>query len=410
MSPPPALLSDDDLMSAVAEVETRARALHGQRLALLAEVLRRGLDLESYRHSTRVDRARLRRWTAQVRLFLGTLSATGQPLEPAHPIPAEVWPELSEEHLAELARAVSLRLPPGSQEILVRAACAVEPRAVRLLAEHIRDRTARDEADERDEHAARGDVLHLRHLPGGRLELWGELSAETGAKFTALLYPLAAPLAGERDAAEQGAAERGAAERGAAAPRNRAERQGEAFADLLELAEGSGRLPSEAGERPHISVTVGFDALRRGTGHARLDDGRHLSAAQARRLACDAKVIPVVLGGRSEVLDLGRARRTVSLAQRRALHARHGGCAFPGCHRPSTWCDAHHVRHWADGGPTDLDNLVLLCRRHHTLVHHTEWRITLVDGVPAVIPPRHVDPAQRPRQNLLHRQPTRHAA
>ncbi|MDR6596005.1 DUF222 domain-containing protein [Saccharothrix longispora] len=302
-----------------------------------------------------------------------------------------VLEELADGHLTELARAISLRLPDGSEEILVEAARSVEPKAVRQLADRIRDRAEQDRADEVDEPAADpGDVLHLRDLPGGRLEFFGELSAESGARFTAMLEPLSTPRPD--------------------GPRDAARRRGEAFADLIHLASRSTDLPSEAGERPHISVTIDHDTLRRGVGHAVLDGDHHLSAAQARRIACDAKILPVVLGGESEVLDLGRAKRTVSVAQRRALHARDRGCAFPGCHRPPKWCDAHHVRHWADGGSTDLSNLVLLCRTHHSLIHHTHWQVSMTGGTPTFIPSRQIDPAQRPRQNLLHRPPTPVAA
>ncbi|MDU0293826.1 HNH endonuclease signature motif containing protein [Saccharothrix longispora] len=387
----PALLSDDGVFAAIAEVEASLRALHVRRLRLLAEVLRRGLDADSYRRLVRADAREVKRWTAQVTLFLPSTSPTGQPLPPLHPVTGAVLEELSDGHLTELARAISLRLPEGSEEILVEAARSVEPKAVRQLADRIRDRAEQDRVDEVDEPAADpGDTLHLRDLPGGRLEFFGELSAETGARFTALLEPLSAPRPD--------------------GPRDAARRRGEAFADLIHLASRSTDLPSEAGERPHISVTLDYRALRRGVGHAVLDGDRHLSAAQARRIACDAKVLPVVLGGDSEVLDLGRAKRTVSVAQRRALHARDRGCAFPGCHRPPKWCDAHHIQHWADGGSTDLSNLVLLCRTHHTLIHHTHWRVATTGGTPVFIPPRHVDPAQRPRQNLLHRPPTPVAA
>jgi hypothetical protein len=87
--------------------------------------------------------------------------------------------------------------------------------------------------------------------------------------------------------------------------------------------------------------------------------------------------LPAAIGGaRSEPLDVGRASRVVTPAQRRALAVRDRGCRFPGCDHPPIWCDAHHWRrHWLDGGATDLDELVLLCRRHHRAVHEGGWRI-----------------------------------
>ena len=86
-------------------------------------------------------------------------------------------------------------------------------------------------------------------------------------------------------------------------------------------------------------------------------------------MACDAKVIPAVLGGASEPLDVGRATRVIPPAIRRAVVLRDRTCRFPGCDRPQAWCDAHHVLHWSDGGPTSLQNLLLLCRAHHRSVH-----------------------------------------
>ena len=97
---------------------------------------------------------------------------------------------------------------------------------------------------------------------------------------------------------------------------------------------------------------------------------------RARRLACDAATVEMQHGPGGEVLDVGRRRRTISPALRRALVARDGQCRFPGVREPPLRC-AHHVRHWADGGETALDNLVLLCRRHHRAVHEEGFRITL---------------------------------
>jgi hypothetical protein len=102
-------------------------------------------------------------------------------------------------------------------------------------------------------------------------------------------------------------------------------------------------------------------------------------------------LLPPALGGaRSEPLAVGRATRVVAPAQHTALTVRDGGCRFPGCDRPVAWCDAHHLRHWVHGGPTDLGNLVLLCRAHHHAVHEGGWRLhRRPDGEFTATPPPH---------------------
>lgn len=154
------------------------------------------------------------------------------------------------------------------------------------------------------------------------------------------------------------------------------------------------RLPIPA--RAQVAVTIPLDWLRAQVGHAEFDTGRPLDPAAARRLACDAQVLPVVLGTRGEPLDLGRAAYAVTEALRRLLVLRDRGCAHPGCSRRPRRCHAHHIRHWIDGGPTEPDNLVLLCRYHHHLVHHGGWEIRMVDGRPWFTPPRWIDPDRRP--------------
>ncbi|HEX5205028.1 MAG TPA: HNH endonuclease, partial [Actinoplanes sp.] len=138
---------------------------------------------------------------------------------------------------------------------------------------------------------------------------------------------------------------------------------------------------------------------------ATTDTGQRLSASTARRLACDARILPAVLGSAGQVLDTGRTQRLATGSLRRALHIRDGGCAFPDCDYPPRWTDAHHIVPWTHGGPTNLDNLVLLCRHHHRLIHQTDtaWHIRLgTDQRPEFIPPAHLDPQQRPRRNLYH--------
>ena len=113
------------------------------------------------------------------------------------------------------------------------------------------------------------------------------------------------------------------------------------------------------------------------TSGATLGSGWSIGPQTARRLACDAKIIPLLLGGPSEPLDIGRLARSCPPALRRALVFRDGGCRYPGCDRPPEWTDAHHIMHWIDSGPTSLTNCVLLCRHHHVLVHEHGQTVTL---------------------------------
>ena len=147
--------------------------------------------------------------------------------------------------------------------------------------------------------------------------------------------------------------------------------------------------PDSHGARPRLTITTTLDTLRTGIGPAVTDDGLDLTPSVVRRLACDADLIPAVLGTHSEVLDVGRLHRLVTAALWRALIARDQHCTFPGCTRPPLMCHAHHIQHWADGGPTSLDNLALLCGHHHRLIHDTPWQIRLnpTDHQPEFLPP-----------------------
>jgi hypothetical protein len=122
-------------------------------------------------------------------------------------------------------------------------------------------------------------------------------------------------------------------------------------------------------------------------------------------MACAAGIIPVTLDSQGQPLDIGRQTRVVPGPLRRALVARDRGCCFPGCDRPARWADVHHIRHWTHGGPTALDNLVLLCSFHHAEVHKPHgWTVFMdTDARPTFIPPAHIDPLQRPRRNKYHR-------
>ena len=152
--------------------------------------------------------------------------------------------------------------------------------------------------------------------------------------------------------------------------RTPAQRRADALVKICRQWLDSSARPTVAGERPHLTLTVGAEELHASSGEsAELDHVGPVPSKTARRLVCEASVMRVVLAGRSEPLDVGRRTAVTPPAIRRAVIVRDRRCRFPGCDRPHTWCDAHHVVHWADGGSTALQNLLLLCRRHHRMVH-----------------------------------------
>jgi Domain of unknown function (DUF222)/HNH endonuclease len=172
--------------------------------------------------------------------------------------------------------------------------------------------------------------------------------------------------------------------------RSPARRRADALGEICRQWLDSARRPIVAGERPHVIVTMDIGSLGRGesgpsTAHsagARLADVGPISAEDALMWACDAQLTRVITDAASRPLDVGRTTRITPPWIRKALLVRDGGCAFPECGRPPSWCDPHHVRHWTHGGPTALSNLVLLCRRHHRLIHHGKFLVEIADGLP----------------------------
>ncbi|MDX6359266.1 MAG: hypothetical protein QOH37_2320, partial [Nocardioidaceae bacterium] len=141
-------------------------------------------------------------------------------------------------------------------------------------------------------------------------------------------------------------------------------RRGEAFCTLLEQIPAD-RLPAHGGTATSVMVTIDLDTLRSGLGLGETSTGEFITAGEARRLACTASIVPVVLGGAGETLDLGRARRLFSPAQRKALAIRDRCCRAEGCDIPAAWCEAHHAHSpWSQGGRTDLAHGLLLCSFH----------------------------------------------
>jgi Domain of unknown function (DUF222)/HNH endonuclease len=255
----------------------------------------------------------------------------------------------------------------------------------RVLLQHINQDSANPDLE--PEQAEPKNTFHYARTRNGGIKFRGQLDAETGDELEAMLHATAAPQK-QPD--------------GSPDPRSEAERHGDGLADIIHLAAKSDGLPKHGGSKPHLNVHLDLNTLTDAVATATLDSGTPLCPSAARRLACDADLIPIVLNGDSVPLDVGRTRRLVKPAQRKALIARDRGCAYPGCTHTPRWCDAHHVTHWADGGKTDLDNMVLLCRRHHRVLHHSAWEIQFINGIPYFIPPAWLDPQRTPVRNVLH--------
>lgn len=243
----------------------------------------------------------------------------------------------------------------SAEPILLEAAQKLDPGRLRSVATRLRETINRDHAERSSarDHARRR--LYVSRTLDGMVALDGLLDAEAGGVLLSALMPISRPLSPDDS-------------------RTAAQRRADALVEIANQTLAHGELPTVAGHRPAINVSIGIESLQKlpGTPGAELDWAGQITAEAARRLGCDATIRRVVLGPDSQPLNVGRAKRLVTPAQRIALATRDKGCTWSGCDRPPWWCDAHHKISWADGGPTDLDNLRLLCRTHHRRTHDTD--------------------------------------
>ena len=205
--------------------------------------------------------------------------------------------------------------------------------------------------------------FHYDTRRDGSVMFRGFIDPEAGAKLAALMGPLAKPKSGKDH-------------------RTTAERQGDAFAEIIELASTSDDLPEHGGERPHLALTMSFEDFVEMKKPAEVEGEGLLDPESAQRIACDSKVMRVVLNADNEILNIGRSSRTIPNRIRRVLIQRDKGCAFPGCGTRPRQCHGHHVEHWAKGGETGVENLVLLCGFHHRVIHHGDWTVAMKRGRP----------------------------
>jgi Domain of unknown function (DUF222)/HNH endonuclease len=278
--------------------------------------------------------------------------------------------------VARLAEDVGAEAVQPVEQVLVDAAEQVAPGMMRRLTEQSRLLLDPDGALDAANRAHQRRWFSCDETYGGVFVLRGELDAEGGMLVkTAIEALMPPPAPGD--------------------PRCASQRRADALVDLAAQQLQRGEHATVRNERPHLTLTADVDALR-DTPSLSLPELAGFGPVHreiARRVACDAVRRDSTItgepapGGDMVPLSVGRARRTIPPHLREALRLRDGGCRFPGCDRPHEWCDAHHIVHWADGGPTELTNLVSLCRRHHRVVHEERWSISLNDGAVTLTPP-----------------------
>lgn len=250
------------------------------------------------------------------------------------------------------------------------------PSELRRLARRLLEVVAPDVAEaeeakrlEDEERGARAAAyLKMRDLGDGRTRLWGVLPTTVAERFKRYLRAYASPRSAGGAAGEE------------RVPQHRA--YARAFGALLELMDPD-RMPRHGGDATTVIVTLSLEQLRGSLATAAIvtdHEALTISAGEARRLACSAGIIPAVLGGESEPLDLGRASRLFRAPQRKAIRLRDERCRAEGCTIPAEWSEIHHRQRWVDGGSTDVGDGVCLCSHHHHLVHDERYEHEWLGG------------------------------
>ncbi|NLE78811.1 MAG: DUF222 domain-containing protein [Rhodococcus sp.] len=414
-------LADRQLCDSVLDVSAEITRLEARRVWLVAEVdARCKMDVLGYR-STKM-------WLACNTLLevgaAGRLIALGATLRD-HP---EVGAALDAGGISIAHAGLIVRFcekPPTGMPAEALSACrdallgaATGPtatsdgvRAVISKLEHIFESDTPPPAEDTERNE-----FHASRTLNGRMSVKGDLDVVTGEMLLAALSGLSKP----RPASD-----------GTPDSRTPARRRADGFTELLRRYLASGIGPVEGGQKPHISVTVkAADLAEHRAPDGRADAARSerssyedlftdpdrdhvgwtswmgpLTVNTARLLSCDCLLSTVVVDVHGAPLDLGDTMRTVTGKQRRALVARDRGCAFPNCGAPASWCEGHHIKHWSDHGPTNMDNLVLLCGFHHRLLHHSAWEIRMgADRHPWFLPPPRfgVRPEPLPSNHRAH--------
>lgn len=365
-------LSDEALAGHLDEIERAGRVLEAERGRGLAELERR----KAYAAGGHLSAAA---WLAhRQRLSPRSAEAAVRRARALAAMPAVARAfgegELSESavHVLVSAQEAAPDAFARSEPALVEAARTMGFGELRRVTETWRIAADPERALEDEDRRHERRRLDVCPGPDGMTRVHGELDAEDGQ---GLITAIRAQMDAETRAASGPDA------------RTPGQRRADALGEICRQWLASRDRPTVGGERPHVVVTIDLESLLERSGRrAELEDTASITPETARRLACDADVTRVITRKASEPLELGRRTKVVPPGLRRAITVRDKGCRFPGCGRPPGWCDAHHVHHWADGGETSLDNLVLLCRPHHRAIHRG-FGVRMLDGRPVFTRP-----------------------
>jgi len=279
--------------------------------------------------------------------------------------------EIGFAHLAVMARTSEALGERFEEKVLVEKAKENSPGKFFYICHH-----ARHAADPKTYAAEQAEQVEQRRLKlstwmDGSLLISGQLDPIGGAAVLAAFAPLARRS-------------------GAHDHRDQEQRNADALVEICMHSLDSGLIPQRASQRTHLQVTTSLETLLAlpGAPAAEMEHSLPVSSRTVERLACDCSVTRILLDSESMVIDVGRAKRTISGPQRKALNVRDKHCVWPGCERPASWTEGHHLVHWLHGGGGNLPNLALLCHRHHWLVHEGGWQIVRGDdGRMLTIPP-----------------------
>jgi hypothetical protein len=332
------------------------------------------------------------------------ISMLGQPLAPLRPVLADAQRagEVSAEQVNLIVGALESVDRPGfdpadiaeGEKLLTGFAISFGPRDLSRLA--ARTVAAIDPDGSLPEERLQQDRRHFELRPARDGSYVGQfrLTGTVGAKLTALLSPLAKPRLGTITLPDGEVVEQERDER------TYGQRMHDAVEEVCDRLLRAGEIPYSGGTPATVIVTITLDDLAAKLGYGTTSDGTLIPSAQVLQLADQADILPTVLAKSGAVLNLGRSRRIASPTQTMALIARDGGCSFPGCNHPPEWCERHHIVSWLDGGPTNLNNLTLLCRYHHHNFAARGWTCRMnTDLLPEWIPPAWIDRQRTPLIN-----------